>query len=51
MAGRFEKTYGKAFKYVLTIVNPFKKKVLKTECLIHKFINKQALEYWKTIDI
>ncbi len=47
MAGRFEKTYGKAFKYVLFIINPFKKKVIKTECQIHKFINEQALEILK----
>ena len=25
MAGRFEKTYGKLFKYFLFVVNPFKK--------------------------
>ncbi|WP_010248072.1 zinc dependent phospholipase C family protein [Acetivibrio cellulolyticus] len=44
MAGRLEKTYGKAFKYVLLVINPFKKKVIKTECEIHKFINFQALK-------
>jgi phospholipase C len=47
MAGRIEKTYGKAFKYFLLIINPFKKKVIKTECEIHKFINFQALEILK----
>lgn len=47
MAGRFEKTYGKAFKYALFIINPFKRKIIKTECEIHKFINVQALEILK----
>lgn len=47
MAGRIERTYGKVFKYALFIINPFKKKVIKTECEIHKFINVQALEILK----
>jgi phospholipase C len=47
MAGRIEKTYGKAFKYALIILNPFKRKIIKTECQIHKFINIQALEILK----
>jgi phospholipase C len=47
MAGRIEKTYGRAFKYFLLIINPFKKKVIKTECQIHKFVNFQALEILK----
>lgn len=47
MAGKIEKAYGKAFKYALFMINPFKKKVIKTECEIHKFINFQALEILK----
>jgi len=47
MAGRIEKTYGKAFKYFLFILNPLKKKVIRTECQIHKFINVQALKILK----
>lgn len=47
MAGIVEKAYGKAFKYALLMINPFKKKVIKTECEIHKFINFQALKILK----
>jgi len=47
MTGKFEKTYGKAFKYAIFIINPFKRKIMKTECQIHKFINMQALEILK----
>ena len=47
MAGIFEKTYGKAFKYTLFVINPFKRKIIKTECQIHKHINEQALEILK----
>lgn len=47
MAGRFEKTYGKLFKYFLFVVNPFKKMVIKTEATIHQLINLQALEILK----
>ena len=41
---RFEKYYGKAFKSVLWVVNPFKKKIIKTECQVHRFINYQAIK-------
>ncbi len=44
MRGRIENTYGRAFKYAKTFINPFKKTIIKTECVIHKFINFQALE-------
>jgi len=44
MAGRLERTYGKAFRYLLFALNPFKKAVIKTECMVHKYINIQALE-------
>ncbi|MBS4534605.1 zinc dependent phospholipase C family protein [Clostridium sp. D2Q-14] len=40
----FEKYYGKAFKSILWILNPFKKKIIKTECQVHRFINYQALK-------
>lgn len=47
MAGKFEKTYGKAFKYFLFVINPFKKAVIKTQSRIHQYINIQALEILK----
>lgn len=43
MQGKFERAYGKLFKYTLMAVNPFKRAVIETECEIHKFINVQAL--------
>ena len=38
-----EKSYSFVFKNVLKAVNPLKKKVKKTECEVHQFINLQAL--------
>lgn len=43
MSSRIEKTYGKLFKYTMMAINPLKKAVIETECIIHKFINIQAL--------
>jgi phospholipase C len=43
LEGIFERSYGRAFKVALKAVNPIKKKVLKTECLVHKFINHQSV--------
>lgn len=53
----FEKYYGMAFKSILWVLNPFKKKVIKTECQVHRFINYQSLkilannDYAKEFDI
>jgi phospholipase C len=47
MSGKIEKSYSKVLKYAFYVANPFKKKVLCTECEIHKFINFQALEILK----
>jgi phospholipase C len=47
MQGTIEKTYGKLFRYATIAINPFKKVVIHTECQIHKFINRQALEILK----
>lgn len=47
MKGRIEKVYGKFIKYVVRIVNPLKKSIIHTECLIHKHIISQALEILK----
>lgn len=47
MTNRFEKTYGNAVRGMMNAVNPIKKKILKTHCTIHKFINMQAIEILK----
>lgn len=47
MAGKVERTYGRFLKYAFLAVNPFKKAVIETECIIHKFINFQGLEILK----
>lgn len=39
-----EKSYSYLYKRVVKAVNPLKKKVIKTECIVHKFINNQAVE-------
>jgi phospholipase C len=44
MRERFEKTYGKTLRGMMYAVNPIKKKIIKTHCTIHKFINMQAIE-------
>lgn len=40
---RFEKIYGSAVKRFFKIANPFKKFAFKTQCLMHRFINIQAI--------
>lgn len=44
MKNRFEKTYGKTMQGIFFAVNPFKKKILKTHCTIHRYINMRAIE-------
>lgn len=39
-----EKTYGKTLKGLMHAVNPIKKKIINTKCLVHKFINIQAVD-------
>lgn len=41
---KFEFTYGKALQGIMFAVNPLKKLVLKTYCIVHKFINIQAIQ-------
>ncbi|WP_026895127.1 zinc dependent phospholipase C family protein [Clostridiisalibacter paucivorans] len=36
--------YGKIFKMLLRLINPFKKKIIKTECNVHRFINYQSIK-------
>lgn len=38
-----QRYYGKTFKSVLRVVNPFKKMIIKTECQVHRFINYRAI--------
>ncbi|ERI90133.1 hypothetical protein HMPREF1982_04073 [Clostridiales bacterium oral taxon 876 str. F0540] len=47
MKERFESTYGITLRGIMHAVNPIKKKILKTNCTIHKFINMQAIEILK----
>lgn len=44
MRETIESTYGRALRGVMHAVNPIKKKIIKTHCTIHKFINMQAVE-------
>ncbi|MBU5317497.1 zinc dependent phospholipase C family protein [Clostridium bornimense] len=41
--------YGKTMAMVMNVANPVKKKVIKTTCVIHKFINIKALELIKEL--
>jgi len=38
-----EKLYSYVFKKILIIINPVKKRIMKAECIVHKFINTQSL--------
>lgn len=44
----FEKSYGMVFKSILWMLNPFKKKIIRTECKVHRFINYQSLKLLAT---
>lgn len=41
------RTYGRALQFVFAVANPFKKRVITTECEVHKFLNLQALNILK----
>jgi phospholipase C len=41
--GILEKLYSYVFKKILKTVNPVKKRIMKAECIVHKFINAQSL--------
>ncbi len=47
MRGTMESTYGKAIESIMFAVNPIKKKMIKTHCIVHKYINLQAIEILK----
>lgn len=44
---RMERTYNRTMTAVIRIANPIKKKIKKTECIVHKFINKEAIQLLK----
>ena len=44
MKDKIEKTYHKTMEGAIKVVNPIKKRVKKTECVVHKFINIEALK-------
>jgi len=44
---KFENGYSKAVSSVFFMVNPIKKRVMKTNCTVHKFIMLQAIEILK----
>ncbi|MFZ7130904.1 MAG: zinc dependent phospholipase C family protein [Eubacteriales bacterium] len=37
------KAYGTALRITFTVLNPLKKKVIKTQCEVHKYLNNQAI--------
>ncbi len=45
--GRIEKSYGNLVRFTLLIINFFKKKLIRTQCKVHIFINMQALSILK----
>lgn len=44
MKKKIEQTYGKFIRGVMFTVNPIKKVVIKTPCIVHKYINVQAIQ-------
>lgn len=42
-----EKRYGKTVRAILVAVNPIKKKVKKTDCLVHQYLNREAIKLLK----
>lgn len=44
MKGKLERTYNKTMRGAIKVVNPIKKRVKKTECIVHQFINIEALK-------
>ncbi len=36
--------YGRALRFTFAVLNPLKKKVIKTQCVVHKHLNNQALD-------
>lgn len=47
MRKNFKSTYGNTLKVLFYMANPIKKKVKRTDCIVHKFINLEALDILK----
>jgi phospholipase C len=47
MRRQMERTYGRMARGVMVAVNPVKKMAVKTHCVVHKYINIQAVEILK----
>ena len=47
MKNKIENTYGRTMQGLFFAVNPLKKKLIKTYCTIHRYINMQAIEMLK----
>lgn len=47
MKKKLETTYGKTLRSLFFVVNPLKKKIIKTHCIVHKYINTNAVEVLK----
>jgi phospholipase C len=47
MGKKVELTFGRTIKGIMFAVNPLKKRVMKTNCTVHKFINMIAIEILK----
>ena len=47
MKKKIEATFGRTLKALMITVNPIKKKIMKTHCIVHKYINIQAIEILK----
>lgn len=41
---RIEKHYGKTVRVFMNIANPVKKRIIKTNCYVHKYINERAVD-------
>ncbi len=41
---KVEKTYSNTMKKVINVASPIKRKIKRTDCLVHKYINEQAIE-------
>jgi phospholipase C len=44
MKNKFERTYGRTIRGVFHMVNPVKKRIMKTNCIVHKYINYKAID-------
>lgn len=47
MKTKFERTYGSTIRGMFYMVNPVKKRIMKTNCIVHKYINYKAIDILK----